>query len=113
MAVLVAIVLSVLVGFVMGIKFHRQALASCGPKAHDSSIHEEKSIQSLKYTKSPTMENTRHYTDDKQRQLLRTKDDKNEHCNDGDGDSIGSSGGRIHIIIEPSKKTLVNGKTPC
>ena len=105
-AILVAIVLSVIVGFFLGIKFHHQALSSCGPKKHDSSIQEEKDIQSLRYTKSPTFDNSQNCTDEK---LLKKKD--------GDGDSVGSTGGRIHIIIDPSSKTpenkvLVNGKVP-
>lgn len=103
-AILATIMLSIIVGFFLGIKFHRQALSSCGRKKHDSPVHEEKSIQNLKYTKSPTIENRRH-NEEKQAKLL----------NDGDRDSIGSTGGKIHIIIDPKtpeKSILVNGKVP-
>lgn len=106
--------LSIIIGFLLGIKFHRQALSSCGPKKyHDSPAHEEKNVHTLKYTKSPTIGNSRN-CDENQTQLL--KENELESKNDGDRDSIGSSGGRIHIIIDPKKtpekSVLVNGKAP-
>jgi hypothetical protein len=121
-AILVAIVLSLILGFLMGIKFHRQAISSCR-SSHDTSVHEDKEIENLKYVTSPTIDETRKYPEKNQsdRKLFRKDGDGKENSDGGDlddcdHDSMGSSGGRIVYITvpdqstAPERKVLINGK---
>ena len=122
-AVVTAVVLSLLLGFVLGLKFHRQVVSRCAPSSRDpeSCDGPNKTIEGVKYTKSPPRDEnfTRNKNETRsKRKLLKKKGQNAEETQDSDSDSstagkIGQEQGGKSTSSSPTKSispTVVIGK---
>ena len=97
-AVVTAVVLSLILGFVLGLKFHGQVVNRCAPSSRDpeSCDGPNKTIEGVKYTKSPPRDEnfTRNKNETQsKRKLLKKKGTKVKETEDTDSDS--STAGKI------------------
>ena len=97
-AVVTAVLLSLVLGFVLGLKFHGQVVNRCAPSSRDpeSCDGPNKTVEGVKYTKSPPRDEnfTRNKNETRsQRKLLKKKGKNVEETEDTDSDS--STAGKI------------------
>lgn len=97
-AVATAVVLSLILGFVLGLKFHGQVVNRCVPSSRDpeSCDGPNKTIEGVKYTKSPPRDEnfTRNKNETRsKRKLLKKKGTTVGETADSDSDS--STAGKI------------------
>ena len=97
-AVVTAVVLSLILGFVLGLKFHGQVVKRCVPSSRDpeSCDGPNKTVEGVKYTKSPPRDEnfTRNKNETRSKRKLLKKKGKNVE-ETGDSDSDSSTAGRI------------------
>lgn len=97
-AVVTAVVLSLLLGFVLGLKFHGQVIKRCAPSSRDpeSCDGPNKTIEGVKYTKSPPRDEnfSRNKNESRSKRKLLKKKGKNVGEKE-DSDSDSSTAGKI------------------
>ena len=100
-AIITAILLSLILGCVLGVKFHSQVARRCWRSSADvescDGAH-NKSVEAVKYTKSPPREE--HFSRNKtetqsKRNLLKKKGSETEADDHSDSDSTGSASGKL------------------
>lgn len=98
-AVVTAVLLSLILGFVLGLKFHGQVINRCTPSSRESESCDgpnNRTIRGVKYTKSPPRDEnpTRNKNETQsKRNLLKKKGTTSEAMEDSDSDS--STAGKI------------------
>lgn len=98
-AVVTAVLLSLILGFVLGLKFHGQVINRCRPSSRDPESCDgpnNRTIEGVKYTKSPPRDEnfTRNKNETQsKRNLLKKKGTNIEETEDSDSDS--STAGKI------------------
>lgn len=97
-AVVTAVLLSLILGFALGFIFHRQVVKRCAPSSRDpeSCDGPNKTVEGVKYTKSPPRDEnfTRNKNETRSKKKLLKKKGKNvEETEDSDSDT--STAGKI------------------
>lgn len=98
-ALVTGVLLSLILGFVLGLKFHGQVINHCKPPSRDAESCDgpnNRTVEGVKYTKSPPREENfprnKNETQSK-RNLLKKKGTNTEATEDSDSDS--STAGKI------------------
>ena len=115
-AVMTAVLLSFILGFMLGVKFHAQVINRCTPASGDSESCDgpkNRPIEGVKYTKSPPRdENFKRNKNETQskRNLLKKKGRNTEQTEDSDSDS--STAGKIAQEEKGNEKNSSTSSSP-
>ena len=114
-AVVTAVLLSLILGVVLGLKFHGQVVNRCAPSSRDpeSCDGPNKSVEGVKYTKSPPRDEnfSRNKNETRSKRKLLKKKEKNVGETE-DSDSDSSTAGKIGKEERGNKKDTSTSSSP-
>ena len=126
MAVVTAVLLSLLLGFGFGVKFHRQVIAQCRRPFGDSDLSDgtkNNTVEAIKYMKSPSREEEQSIRNLLKKKRSVTEEDDGSESDDSTAGKIAakkastpsstksmSLSESIAVKVENTKPILTNGK---